>query len=150
MQLRRVLLLFALVLGLSALVASIAPSPEERDEGSPEPPATGTTAAGDRAAGPETVSLSVRPATAQPPLRRVRAGSSFTLEVSVPEPGDVVLDGLGLRESADPLTAARFDLFAHPPGRYDVAFVPVDGERRLAGRIEFGQRATVTPQQRDR
>src|SRR5919106_4348252 len=38
-QIRRVLLLFALVLGLSALVASIAPAPEDGEEGSDEPPA---------------------------------------------------------------------------------------------------------------
>ena len=148
MQIRRVLLLFALVLGLSALVASIAPSPDERDEPSDEAPATETTPTGGRTAGTETLSLSVRPApSGQPPVRRVPAGSSFTLEVAVPEPGDVVLDGLGLRQSADQLTPARFDLLAEPPGRYDVTFVPVDGERRLAGRIEFGQPATVTPQQ---
>jgi hypothetical protein len=148
-QIRRVLLLFALVLGLSALVAVVAPTPEDRDEESQEAP-TERPAAGAAVVQPASVSLSVRPPDTRPPTRRVRAGSSFTLEVSVPEPGDVVLEGLGLRQTADPLTPARFELLAEPPGRHGVAFVPVAGDRRQAGRIEFEEPATVTQRRRDR
>ncbi len=143
------LLLFALVLGLSALVASIAPAPEDRDEGSDEPPA-GEGAAPSGAVQPASISLAVRPPGAQPPTRRVPAGSSLTLQVSVPEPGEVLLEGLGLRQAADPLTPARFELLADPPGGHGVTFVPVAGETREAGRIEFEEPATVTPRPRDR
>lgn len=150
MQIRRVLLLFALVLGLSALVASIAPPPETRDEAaddstvstSPAPPAMVTH--------PARVDFSARAASGPPETRRVREGSSFVLDVSVPKPGDVVVDGLGLRQSADPLTPARFAVLAEPPGRYSVRFVPVDGEPRLVGRLAFAEPVTVTPRRRDR
>jgi hypothetical protein len=149
-QIRRVLLLFALVLGLSALVASIAPPPETDDEATddatvaePAPPLR-------PAQGPASVTLSARGAKAPPVTRRVRVGSSFSLEISVPGPGDVVLEGLGLRQTADPLTSARFELLAEPAGRYAVGFVPVDGERRTVGRLVFAEPVTVTPRRRDR
>ena len=151
MQIRRVLLLFALVLGLSALVASIAPPPESEDEeAARDKPALEQAAPGGPAVGPPSVSLTVPDAGGQAPTRRVVVGSSFTLEVSVPEPGDVVLEGLGLRQSADPLAPARFDLVAQPPGRYQVAFLPVGGDRRTAGWVAFAEPVTVTRRPRDR
>jgi hypothetical protein len=149
-QIRRVLLLFALVLGLSALVASIAPPPEE-DEEAPE---REKTVAAPVVNPPTDLSAPVRlPARARgdrPPIRRVEAGSSFSLEVPVREPGDVVIDGLGVRQTADPLSPARFDLLASPAGRHAVAFVPVRGPRRVTGRLAFVEPATVTPRRRDR
>ena len=147
MQIRRVLLLFALVLGLSALVASIAPPPEDRDETPAtvvEPPP---------AAAPEPIAPPLKVSakeTGAAPTRRVSVGSGFTLQVSVPEPGDVSLEGLGLRQSADPLTPARFDLVAERRGRYPVVFHPVEGDRRVVARLAFEDQQTVTPQQRDR
>jgi hypothetical protein len=149
-QIRRVLLLFALVLGLSALVASIAPPPETQDEQSEDTPAVEQAAPGGPVVRAAPVSLSVPTAGARPATRRVRVGSSFTLEVSVPEPGEVVLDGLGLRRTADQLSPARFELLAEPPGRYAVAFLPVRGTRRIAGRLSFEDPVTVTPRRRDR
>ena len=149
MQIRRVLLLFALVLGLSALVASIAPPPDTRDEAAQDntvatspPPAM--------VVQPARIEFSARAGSGRPETRRVRVGSSFVLEVSVPKPGDVVVDELGLRQSADPLTPARFAVLAEPPGRYAVRFVPVDGEPRVVGQVEFVQPATVTPRRPDR
>jgi hypothetical protein len=147
-QIRRVLLLFALVLGLSALVASLAPPPEDSGEGASETPATTVEEAVPvPAAGPRQVTLAAR---AHPPTRRIEAGSSLSLTVSVPAPGDVVLEDLGLRQSADPLTPARFALLAEPPGRHAVTFVPVDGERRVLGRLAFVEPATVTQPRRGR
>jgi hypothetical protein len=149
MQIRRVLLLFALVLGLSALVASIAPPREDETADRPAtvvepPPATA----------PEPIApplkLSAKETGAAVPTRNVSVGAGFTLQVSVPEPGDVILEGLGLRQSADPLTPARFDLVAERRGRYPVVFQPIDGDRRLVGRLAFEDQQTVTPQQRDR
>jgi hypothetical protein len=141
-QIRRVLLLFALVLGLSAVVASIAPPPDDTDEqqsGASTMP---------RAAAPPPSDLSppVRFTVRRgvKPVRRVRAGSSFSLSIRVPEPGDVVLEALGLRQTAVPLSPAHFDLLASPPGRHSIDFVPVTGGRRVAGWLEFVEPATVT------
>jgi hypothetical protein len=80
----------------------------------------------------------------------VRVGSSFSLEVTVPAPGEVVLEDLGLRQAADPLTPARFALLAEPRGRHDVIFLPVSGERRVVGRLAFVEAVTVTQPRRDR
>jgi hypothetical protein len=80
----------------------------------------------------------------------VEAGSAFALDVPVKKAGDVVIDTLGQRQSADPHTPARFYLLASPPGRHYVAFVPVFGERRVIGQLDFVAPETVTPRPRDR
>ena len=148
MQIRRVLLLFALVLGLSAVVASLAPPPEEAGD---DEQATDTTVAASPPPGPAMPRMPVRIAAGGPKVtRRVREGSSFRLEVPVREPGDVVLDRLGLRQAADPHTPAQFYLLASPPGRYAVAFVPPLGERRVIGHLAFVTPETVTQRLRDR
>ena len=82
--------------------------------------------------------------------RRIRTGSSFWLTVSVPDPGDIVVEDLGLRQSADPLAPATFALLARPGGRHDVTFVPIDAERRTVGRLVFVDPMVVKPPQRDR
>jgi hypothetical protein len=149
-QVRRVLLLFALVLGLSAVVASIVPAPEDADRDNEKT----TSARAAPTSGPSVPTPPVRlPARAKASprvTRRVRAGSSFALIVSVKEPGDVVVDDLGLRQSADPHFPAHFELLASPPGRHYVGFVPVLGERRVIGQLDFVAPATVTPRPRDR
>jgi hypothetical protein len=138
------LLLFALVLGLSALVASIAPPPETDDEDPPAATVTGD-APPSTVPGTKTVVLSARETPEEAPPRRVPVGSSFVLEVPVPEPGDVVVDRLGLRQYADRLTPARFTILAEPPGRYEVAFAPVQGERRIVGSVAFVEPEAATP-----
>ena len=82
--------------------------------------------------------------------RRVPAGSSLSLDVPVKEPGDVVIDDLGLRQSADPHTPAHFELLASPRGRHHVGFVPVLGERRVIGQLDFVEPATVSRRPRAR
>ena len=150
MQLRRILLLFALVLGLSALVGSLAPPPEDdRNEGAAEAPVPTTPSAvprrlegGERirfeAPAPGDESFTTR-------TRVVPSGSSLRVSVSVPVPGDVAIDGLGLRESASPLVPALFELLAEPEGRYSVLFLPVSGEPRLVGRLQFAPTAGSKP-----
>jgi hypothetical protein len=150
-QIRRVLLLFALVLGLSALVASIAPPPDDRDEAADRP---ATVVEPPPATAPEPVAppvkVSAKDTGGPVPTRHVSVGAGFTLQVSVPAAGDVVLEGLGLRQSADQLTPARFDLVAERRGRFPVVFHPIDGDRRVVARLVFEDQQTVTPQQRDR
>jgi hypothetical protein len=148
-QIRRVLLLFALVLGLSAVVASIAPPPEDTaDDRKGETTTTTTAAAPAPSGGParQTPPVHLRAGQRSSPrvTRRVRVGSSFALVVPVREPGDVVIDDLGLRQTADPNFPAHFELLASPRGRHAVGFVPVRGERRVIGQLAFVEPATVT------
>ena len=142
------LLLFALVLGLSALVAAAVSPPEEDEEPAREAPTgqsqPGATARLVRFEVPE------RPARADAPTRRVPPGSRLSVEVAVPRPGEVTISALGLRQSGDPLAPARFDLLAPEAGRYAVVFEPVRGPDRVVGRIAFAEPATVRRRERGR
>jgi hypothetical protein len=138
-QLRRVLLLFALVLGLSALVASIVPPPETREERETGP----SMPAAARAPAPPTLSFGAASDGAE--TRRAAVGSRLTVVVSVPAPGEVTVEGLGLRASADPRAPARFDLVARRSGRHAVVFLPPGEPPSTVGRIVFANAATVRP-----
>ena len=125
---RRALLLFAIVLGMAALVASLSrPVENRRDE---------TTAREEPEPGPTTVEPAPAPFApsavtfdaAEDQTRRLAEGSAATLEVSVDEPGSVQIPGLGLSSPANPLTPARFDILATDPGSYELLFAPATSE----------------------
>ena len=59
--------------------------------------------------------------------KRLAAGRAATVEVSVAEPGDVSIPGLGLTEPAEPDTPASFDVLATSPGPYELVFMPASG-----------------------
>ncbi len=121
MHLRRALLLFAMVLGLAALAATLSQAPRGdgggRDAASAPPPAT-------EIRGPAQVRVSAR---GRPRTVRLRAGESTVLIVSVAEPGQVEVAKLGLIAPADPSTPASFPLRPEP-GRYPVLFTPAGSQ----------------------
>jgi hypothetical protein len=140
-HLRRALLLFALVLGLAAVAASVSRQ-ESPGRGAAEPGSTTETAAEPRAptvspapatpAGQLTVSLDADDA----PVRRVPVDRPATVLVEVDEQGSVEIEGLGLSASADPLTPARFEVYATEPGRHEIVYTPAEGdEPRSAGTL---------------
>ncbi len=138
MELRRALLLFAIVLGLAAIVTSVSRPPEraQRDDRS-GPPAGSTRSP---AANPRRNDLpaQVSFSAAKPGARRLEVGRPGTVIVKVPLPGQVELEGLGLSASAEPLTPARFEVFAARPGRHRVRFTPSPGrEARSAGTLRI-------------
>jgi hypothetical protein len=127
-HIRRALLLFAIVLGMAALVASLSrPIEDRRDE---------TTAREPSPSGPATAAPSPGPSLPAPIIfdatedqtEKVIQGSAATIEVSVAEPGNVTIPGLGLSAPAEPLTPARFDILASDAGRYELLFAPAAGE----------------------
>jgi hypothetical protein len=144
---RRALLLFAIVLGLAALAASLSRSgdeeplrPQQQDttstpEAEPQTtpraePGQGTTEVADSTT--STVELNA----ADDKSGRIEAGRSATVEVAVVQPGQVTIPDLGLTAAADPLTPARFDVFVSSPGRYAIEFTPSEGdETRSAGTL---------------
>ena len=129
MQLRRGLLVFALVLSALSLGAALAPAPEEDDE---EP---ATTAARPRATpGPARIELR-QPAPETPPVRRVRAGAHVILRVSARQAGSVEIPALGLIQPVEPGTPALFDLIASRPGRYDVNLLSTGAESTRLGTL---------------
>jgi len=141
-ELRRALLLFAIVLGLAAVVSSLA-NPRTREDRAADEPARTTPEAN-----PSSSTATAQPAAGQTAVIRfavgkprktetVRAETAATVEASVEEPGEVRIDGLGLIAQATPLTPARFDVLSTRPGRYPVRFRAVpDSESRLLGFLQ--------------
>jgi hypothetical protein len=120
-RLRRALLLFAIVLGLTAVAATLSQSSDPSND-SPLPAGTLTA--------PEPV-VSGAPAQVRFEVSKRRkgtviAGQAAEVYVEVDRPGQVVIPDLGLSAAAEPLTPARFDVLVTRPGRYEVYFVPVD------------------------
>jgi hypothetical protein len=132
-ELRRALLLFAIVLGLAAIVASLSsPRTSKPDSGSPAVAPTETASPGTAA---KPVNLRFDTARA-PATRRMDTGQPARVSVEVEEPGTVELQGLGLSASAEPLTPAQFDVLSSRPGHYPVRLMAVNGVRaRTVGAI---------------
>ena len=135
MQLRRALLLFAIVLGFAAVAASIAPPPDERDDDEPprtaaEPPVRRPEA---RAPG---ALVTFEAGAERPSRRRIAVGEPATVAVEVEAPGQVEVPGLGLVAFAEPGTAAVFDVLVPEAGRYEVTYAPLDSEPRRVGVLE--------------
>jgi hypothetical protein len=141
---RRALLLFAVVLGLAAVAASLSRTGDDDPPG-PQQQATTSTPKQDTTprAAPreETTDVADDGATvelnaAEDKSVRIEAGRSTTLEVAAVEPGQVDIPDLGLTATADSLTPARFDLLVSSPGRYAIEFTPSKGnEARGAGTL---------------
>jgi hypothetical protein len=139
-ELRRALLLFAIVLGLAAIASSIA-RPPERDNGdgtaqveAPAPRGSGaqskpTVTSRPGPAGPP-ATITVR-ASAKPTSRKLAVGRAATLFVEVDGSAQIDIPDLGLTAPAEPLTPARFDLLIDRAGDYAIVLDPVaDGARR--------------------
>ena len=126
MHVRRVLLLFAIVLGLAALAASISPRDEDRVREDRAIP--GRREASPRRPAGRTVRIRFD-ARAAPVTRSVARRTHVVLRVLVPEPGQVTIAGLDQALSADAGTPAVFDLLPAQAGRFQAAFVPADGDR---------------------
>jgi ABC-type glycerol-3-phosphate transport system substrate-binding protein len=141
-HLRRALLLFAIVLGLAAIAASVSrPRDSSEPTEPPRPPAsaTETEQAPSATPGPEgpPAATELTFFAADPGPQRLAPGQAATVYVEVEEPGQVEIEGLGMNASAQPLTPARFELLTRAIGRYPIAFLPASaqGERVEAGTL---------------
>jgi hypothetical protein len=134
-HIRRALLLFAIVLGMAALVASLSRPPEERSRTEPrQKPSPGPTMAEPAPADGAAKLVSFDAVASE--THRLQAGRAATLEVSVDEPGSVEVAAFGLTASADEHTPARFEVFPTHAGRYKIHFTPAHGdESRPAGTL---------------
>jgi hypothetical protein len=150
-HLRRALLLFAIVLGLAAIAASVSRPRENaggRDTPAPgfPPPTqterTPTVSPGNAGAGEPPVEVTFNHAE-RDPTRRVKPGQATTVVVEVDEPGQVEIPDLGLSTFGEPLTPARFEIFETEPGTYELLFTPSTGD-------EAGVIGNLTIQSEDR
>jgi hypothetical protein len=133
-HIRRALLLFAIVLGLAAIAASVSRSPDDSGDGE-SPPVVPSEAE-------QSPSPSVSPGDAAPvsgvrelvfeadrdQTRRLDAGQPATVLVEVDEPGMVEISDLGLSAPAEPLTPARFEILTSNPDRIDITFTAADDD----------------------
>jgi hypothetical protein len=119
-HLRRALLLFALVLGLTALATAIAPVPERHDESEVAPPPPQPPV-------PPATTLTLRAPSKTARAYRVAANARVVVQVVAGEGGQVEIPKLGEVQSVGEDATGEFDLLDLAPGRYDVLFEPALG-----------------------
>jgi hypothetical protein len=135
MHLRRAALLMALVLGVAALVEALAPVPRDRGR-SGGPPAAPQPRAG---APPRT--LEVRyPSRRRIPRFQVAAGAHVVVQVDTSVAGEASVPGLGLVQTAEPDTPARFDVLVSRAGAFGISFDPAVGGSATVGRLVVASR----------
>jgi hypothetical protein len=146
-HLRRALLLFAIVLGLAAIAASVSRPRDDAGERASSAPSAPPAAQTER---PPTVSPGsadsggpradvVFGASDGRPTRRVPVHAASTVLIEVDEPGQVEIPDFGLSAPGDPLTPARFEIFASQPGTHEVLFTPATGdESHEVGTLAIG------------
>jgi hypothetical protein len=136
---RRILVLVAVLMGLTALAASLAPPPESvRRPGaaagpSPTPSATSAPEA-EPAPAP---SVRARTVTARlyadrgiaPGRVTAAQGDTVRLQITGNTIDTVVIDGLAVMEPIDPDSPVQLELFADTPGSYPIRLL--DANRRI-------------------
>jgi hypothetical protein len=121
------MLLFALVLGLSALAASVSPAPDQNAAPRSQSP-------GGPVEPPRTIAFAVREGL-KPQTRTVRTGERLTVVVTAEGGGVVSIPELGRTASASATAPARFNLLASAEGSYAVLVEPPTGEEQRAGTL---------------
>ena len=130
MAARRLVIVMLILLGVSLVAGTLAPSPvDDADQEAPTPPpAPRTEGEGGRlveeridadADGRETIPI--------------RVGDQLALTVRTSEADEVEIPGIGELQFASPLAPARFDLLATEEATYPIRLVEAD---RVIGRIE--------------
>jgi hypothetical protein len=132
---RRLLLLVAVLMGLTALAASVAP----RQSGTPPPPPARpgtaqpaqTPELGPGVPAPEDiVEETISAASGASPLRvRLRPGQTLRLQVEGAVFDEVVVGGLDRVEAIAPEAPARFELYVDRAGQFPITLR--DADRRL-------------------
>jgi hypothetical protein len=119
---RRFLIMVAVLMGLTALAASVAPRQPVTREGRETPTPTPATA-GSPTFSIVKKSLSTEEGDARVP---VRVGDIVELEVAGSERDSVMV--LGRIDTIDPTTPARFSLLADKPGEYPIKLLEAERE----------------------
>jgi hypothetical protein len=129
-HLRRALLLFALVLGLTALAAAVSPSREDNSALVPASPVSAAQAL------PRQVVLDTRRAGSRAVAIRAKVDEHILVSVVASGGGLATIPRLGRTASVSADAPAQFDLLAPAAGRYDVMLEPSgSGEPRRVGTL---------------
>ncbi len=128
MELRRALLLFAIVLGLAAIASTIARPPDRGgDETTETAPPPSEKASSPGAKTPQPTTIEFRNA-AKPQTHKLEQGQSATVLVDVETPGQVSIPSLGLTDTGEPLTPAMFEILETKPGSHAIMVQPAASE----------------------
>ncbi|MGI8779640.1 MAG: hypothetical protein ACR2L8_05650 [Solirubrobacteraceae bacterium] len=123
---RRLLLLAAVLMLLTALAAGIAPDPAPVEP----PPATSAAPAGRLVE----LSLSAAPSSGEDQRVKAHVGDLIELEVSGDLLDTVQIERLDRLDPVEPTTPARFNLIAEEAGVYPIRLVEAD---RRIGRLDI-------------
>jgi hypothetical protein len=137
---RRLLLLVAVLMGLTALAASVAPRNTGTDEPATPPGRPGTVAeptttpelspAAPTPAEGDVVEETLSAAEGASPVRvRARPGQTVKLEIQGQVFDEVVLTGLDRVEAIAPEAPARFEIYTDQTGRFEIRLLQAN--RRL-------------------
>ena len=134
---RRLMLLMAVLLGLTALATALAPRPRlDRQQSAtpqPAPPVAPTPAA--EPAQPRLVERTLEADPDRPVVVRARVGDTVRLVVRGDILDSVEVEGTGEIEQVEPDSPARFELLADERATHGIRLV--DAGRRI-GRLEIG------------
>jgi hypothetical protein len=130
-ELRRAILLFAIVLGVAAIVSSIARPPERggdnADDGAAKSAKQAPSATKPDGKTPQPTTIEFRTG-AKPQTRKLEVGQPATVLVDVETPGQIDIPSLGLTEPAEPLTPAMFEVLATSKGSHPIMAQPAASE----------------------
>ena len=134
MAARRLVIVMLVLLGVSTLLASLAPPPGSRtDSSTSTSPRTAKQASRN---GGELVRREIDAQASRPEVIQVPAGDQLALEVSSDRVAEIEIGLLGLLDTAAPLSPARFDVFAEEPGsKYTITLTDDRDDSREIGEI---------------
>ncbi|MEA2454248.1 MAG: hypothetical protein QOI45_510 [Thermoleophilaceae bacterium] len=128
MHLRRALLLFAIVLGLAAIAASVSRPRNAADPLRAPPAATETEPTPTVSPAPEgSPPVELTFGAGERHAQRVFAGQAVTVLVKVEQAGQVEIADLGMSAVAEPLTPGRFEVLTRAVGRHPITFTEAGG-----------------------
>ncbi|MEA2282550.1 MAG: hypothetical protein QOK21_3157 [Solirubrobacteraceae bacterium] len=127
---RRILVLVAVLMGLTALAASLTPPPQSLRRGAQPPGPAATPGAAGRAPAPAARIVTARLSAGGRPRRiSARTGDTVILDITAGTPDTVVIDDLAVSEPVDPQSPAQVELYADTAGRFPIALL--DSGRRI-------------------
>jgi hypothetical protein len=129
-ELRRALLLFAIVLGLAAIASSIARPPDRGGDATTDTataPSSNEKASSRGAKTPQPTTIEFRNG-AKPQTHKLEQGQPATVLVDVETPGQVDIPSLGLTDTGEPLTPAMFEILETKPGNHPIMVQPAASE----------------------
>jgi hypothetical protein len=119
---RRLLVLVAVLMGLTALAATLSPPPESLRRTPPSESPTPSATPPPATPPSSSDSVNARISATAPRARHVTAsvGDLVTLDVTGDVVDTVVIDDLAVVEPIDPDSPAQVELYAGAPGRYPI------------------------------